>query len=357
MSWTQWRRHFESQQGRDLPPVDAVGVPEEARPDLARSLAIFALGEAGEGKIAHQIERFDPPTIDPDWRASVRMWIREEGRHGRILNLAVKALGGRPATTNWTNDLLVVGRRLLGVRLKLLVVLTAEVVGITFYAILASRLATGSSIRAALEGIVVEEEEHLRFHARFFERETQSLWRWLVFVMAWAVVGVCAGLVVMLDHRKTLARLGVPKREAMSCFGRGLIDAARRVRGVAGTPRPWWAWSVFPAAFLVFLGITLATLGVLDPRVLFFAQADKVLHFLLYGGLSFGLVAWLHRTSPLRVMGYLTLFELCDEVSQAFISTRTCDVIDAVASVAGIVLLGLLATALTRRRLIVVSAV
>ena len=130
MEWSSWRNYYETNRSRPAPEVcDAPEVSgEERRRALARSFAVFQLGEAGEGRIATEIDRTHLGTIDDDYRVSLKHWVREEGRHGRVLGTAVRALGGRPESKNWTNDLLVVGRRLLGIRLKLLVILTAEVV-------------------------------------------------------------------------------------------------------------------------------------------------------------------------------------------------------------------------------------
>lgn len=230
MEWSSWRNYYETNKSRAAPEVGAAPEVsgEERRRALARSFAVFQLGEAGEGRIATEIDRTYFRTIDDDYRVSLKHWVREEGRHGRVLGTAVRALGGRPESKNWTNDLLVVGRRLLGVRLKLLVILTAEVVGVTFYGLIARALGPGQ-IHSALLHIVGEEEAHLRFHTRFFRAEASTAFTRCCFTLAWWLVGLAACAVVLVDHRRTLKLLGIPKRVAASAFVALLYETQVRV--------------------------------------------------------------------------------------------------------------------------------
>lgn len=231
MSWTNWHQFFQDRAGAPTPPIDDHGLPEDAglRRALARTFSVFQLGEAGEGRIATEVRHFQGRSVDDAWRRSIPLWVREEGRHGRILGDCARALGGKPVAENWTNSLLVFGRRLLGLRLKLLVILSAEVIGITFYGLIADALPP-SRIRTALYAIVEEEEDHLAFHSRFFHLEAGSRTRRALFSLAWLAVGTAAGAVVLHDHRDTFKRLGVSRFEAAQKFSRLLRQTARAVR-------------------------------------------------------------------------------------------------------------------------------
>lgn len=231
MTWKTWLQAFEDNAANPLPAVSEHGVedPRLAAP-LARSLAIFQLGEAGEGRIAKEVWGFRSSVVDDDWRRAMALWVREESRHGMILGHAVRALGGHEATENWTNDLLVWGRRLFGLRLKLLVILTAEVVGITFYRALAGALGSGDLARA-LDGIAAEEERHLSFHTRFFALETASARGGrALFTVAWWIVGLFACGVVLVDHHRTLRRLGLSSVRTGGRFCALLAEVASSVR-------------------------------------------------------------------------------------------------------------------------------
>ena len=237
MKWSEWKVYFEDNRTVPPPPVDDAGIPDDPalRRCLARTFSVFQLGEAGEGRIAKEVWRFSTPNIDDDWRVSLGHWVREEGRHGRILGDCARVLGGKPVAENWTNSLLVHGRRLLGIRLKLLVVLTAEVVGITFYGLLAAAL-PNSSISLALAFIAGEEVQHLAFHTRFFQAETRTPLRRAVFWAAWAVVGSAAGLVVLVDHKATFRKLGIDRRDAARRFASLLLETGRAVTRPTAAP-------------------------------------------------------------------------------------------------------------------------
>jgi len=212
--WSRWRQYFEDNARRPLPAVRAEGVPPEWWAPLGRSLAIFQVGEGGEGRIAREIERARLAGIDDDYRAALKLFVKEEGRHARILAAMVRALGGSLRRSTWTDRLFTRGRRLLGLRLKLLVLLAAEVIGIGFYGLLAERVGA-CPLGQALREIAGDEAAHLEFHCAFFREQTRAPWRRALFTAAWFAVGSAACAVVLLDHRATLKALaieGAPRR-------------------------------------------------------------------------------------------------------------------------------------------------
>jgi hypothetical protein len=234
--WTTFRSHFEANARRPLPDTSgAHGVPDHARAEVTASLARFQLGESGEGRIAHEIDRFHSRAIDDDYRAALKLFVKEEARHAIILGSMVRSLGGALLEKTWTETLFVAGRRILGVRLKLLVLLAAEVVGIGFYRAIGERLGDGC-VRSALLQICADEETHLEFHRAFFLRSAPSGWARMAFLAAWALIGGAACAVVLLDHRRTLRVLEVPLTQAARTLVALLIEAAiaqREPRGLS----------------------------------------------------------------------------------------------------------------------------
>src|SRR5688500_23635 len=147
--WTRFRECFERNAVRAMPVLTGPsGVPDAVRAHVAASLARFQLGEAGEGRIAKEIDRYRSPAVDDDYRAALKLFVKEEGRHAAILGHLVRSLDGRLLDKTWTERLFVRGRRLLGIELKLLVLLAAEVVGVGCYRAIAERLDDGTVKRA-----------------------------------------------------------------------------------------------------------------------------------------------------------------------------------------------------------------
>jgi hypothetical protein len=238
MHWTVWKRHFEDNRDRPYPQVERAGeyLPPAWRPALIHSLARFQVGEAGEGRIAQQIYRVQLAGIDDTYREALGLFVKEEGRHGRILGELVRALGGRLLGATWTERLFVFGRRLVGVRLKLLVLLAAEVIGIAFYGLLAKRLPDGQ-LRSALEQICADEADHLRFHCDFFRTQTPGAGTRAFFQGVWWTVGSAAALVVLLDHRRTLRALSIPFSGAARALLQPLMLASRTVGAPSAQPQ------------------------------------------------------------------------------------------------------------------------
>jgi hypothetical protein len=223
--FARWRDHFERNRLRTLPDLRgaATDVPAPARALLARSLAVFQLGESKGGRLATEINAV--PGLSDDYRAAIKLFVDEELRHGCLLALCVESLGGRLMNTTWTESLFVAARRLLGVRFKLVVLLAAEAVGLGFYRTVAARLPEGP-LRACLDEISADEVHHLRFHCDAFRGRR-------AFRYAWYPVVAAATAVVLVDHRHTLRAIGVPLRRSLTNI---LAVHAGLARDLAGEP-------------------------------------------------------------------------------------------------------------------------
>ncbi len=233
--WSSWRTYFEANAHRPLPSIDGSGVAPMWAGPLARSLAIFQVGEGGEGRVAREIERVQLAGIDDDYRASLKLFVREEGRHAKILASMVRALGGETRGAAWSDRVFVRGRRLLGLRTKLLVLLAAEVIGLGFYGLLAARLGT-CPIGQALREIADDERRHLEFHCEFFRGQVRGPLARAAFAAAWAGVAAAACAVVLVDHRTTLRAMGIDGA-GRRLFGL-VAEVGRRVLGGGDAAAP-----------------------------------------------------------------------------------------------------------------------
>jgi hypothetical protein len=217
MRWLAWRRHFESNARRALPRTfdPMLGVCAQWRAPLVRSLARFQLGETGEGRIACEIWNARLEGIDDDYRVALGLFVREEGRHARILAELVRAMGGRLLAKSWTERAFRRMRRAAGVREKLFVLLVAEVVGLAFYGAIASRLPSGT-LRSALDAIREDELAHLAFHLDFFLTQARTPLARAMFGAAFRAASAAAVAIVAVDHAATLRALGIAPREILA---------------------------------------------------------------------------------------------------------------------------------------------
>ena len=241
LNWTHWRRFFAARRHRpgvrllvDEPQL--AGIPAS----LARSLAIFQLGESGGGNVVEQARRSRLPSVDADYAEAVALFVAEEHRHSELLACCVRVLRGRLLDKNWTARLFVVGRRLMGLRLKVMVLLAAEVVGICYYQLLAGGL-PGSELRSVLREIAADEKAHLRFHCDFLHAQMRSRLHRGLFVVAWRALMLAASLVVLIDHRAALRDLDIPPRRVWKRWSLYSRTAETRIVAAAGQAEPAYA--------------------------------------------------------------------------------------------------------------------
>jgi len=208
VNWRRWRQFFESRRERELPSLEAPEHYSALPASLARSLAIFQLGESGGGSIIEQSRSSSIEGVDRHYSDAMTLFVKEENRHAELLAICVRNLGGTLIRKNWTAKLFVFCRRLIGLRLKVLVLLAAEVVGICYYHLLATRL-PGTRLQRLLADIVSDERAHLYFHCDFLRSQATSVVRRAVFIVTWRTAMLLAAFVVLIDHRMALRDLGL----------------------------------------------------------------------------------------------------------------------------------------------------
>ena len=245
--WENWAKFFVARSNRELPTLEQDQDYAAIPPSLARSLAIFQLGESGGGTIIKQALHNNLPGTNEYFAAAMALFVEEEHRHANILAMCVRQLGGRLIRDNWTAKLFVFARRLIGLRLKVVVLLAAEVVGLCYYHLLAVQLPP-SRLRDQLLDIVEDERSHLYFHCDFLRDQTKTPWRKRIFRVTWRLVMASAAIVVAIDHRHAIRDLDIGVRKVLqrwksySALAEALVvadsselGALRSVGGVTAT--------------------------------------------------------------------------------------------------------------------------
>lgn len=209
-NWRGWRDFFAARSARAAPRILAddprlASVPKS----VARSLAVFQLGESGGGAVIDQACNSTLRDIDEHYADAMELFVAEEHRHAELLACCVRALRGELIRTNWTAKLFVFGRRLIGLRLKVMVLLAAEVVGICYYHLLSAQLPK-SGMKTLLQEIVEDEKAHLKFHCCFLRTQARNDAQRAIFMIIWRALMFVAAVVVLVDHRKALRDLAMP---------------------------------------------------------------------------------------------------------------------------------------------------
>jgi hypothetical protein len=211
---------------------------------LARSLAHFQLGESCEGTTLLAGARRTWPD-DPDYIATMTLFVAEEREHARLLGHLVLRLGGTPVTKHWTDRCFTMARHALGFGFEIQAVMVAELVGGAYFRLLRS---TGDPVlRQVCELMVRDEDQHRRFHV---ERVVIAQLSWTplrraLWTAQFTLLFRAALLAAWVDHRSALRAVGIDRRlfsaEARADARDWLVRRAAASRAVrTGTSRRRW---------------------------------------------------------------------------------------------------------------------
>ncbi|MCU1295607.1 MAG: hypothetical protein JWP08_4457 [Bryobacterales bacterium] len=129
------------------------------------SIQQFQLGEGASGKrMLDRAQRFSRETGDLGLIAALKLFLREEQRHSRILARFLQVENAPCLRKHWVHGAFRAIRGIAGLELCLKVLVTAEVLARPYYAAL--RDATGSTLLRSICQLIFDEEgAHLRFQA------------------------------------------------------------------------------------------------------------------------------------------------------------------------------------------------
>jgi hypothetical protein len=218
MNTTAWIAYYQSNTGSFLEPDwnQPCRLPEgSARKALGESLAIFQLGETGDGSTLQkwaQRECRNDPNLQ-GYPAAVRLFIREENFHADLLSRMVVHLGGQLRTKHWAAWAFNRIRKLIPrLEYEIQILLSAELIARAYYALLA-RLVPEPSIQQCCARLVRDEIKHIAFHAEFFHERFAPWSRLAVRVWQWQFKTLfrIAEMIVWSNHRQALTGLGVDK--------------------------------------------------------------------------------------------------------------------------------------------------
>jgi hypothetical protein len=168
-SSSDWLRYFEGNAPEPmLPWRDGYRLSEIERASVVASIRQFQLGESGQGRrLLKQAEQLSIERGQPEYLKALRLFVKEEQRHSRILARFLELHGISCLGRHWVDNAFRGIRGLAGAELRMRVLATAEVLAMPYYSAL--RDATASPLlRAICQRILEEEAAHLQFQAFTF---------------------------------------------------------------------------------------------------------------------------------------------------------------------------------------------
>jgi hypothetical protein len=213
MSWYDYFRQNAASR-MAIPWERGIKVESALRGPLVRSLQRFQVGEKGDGK--HLI-RSAAATGDPEYAATVELFIKEEQAHSALLARLLDGMGAPLIGWHWSDACFVLVRRLSGLKLELMVLLAAEMIAKQYYRALYEGTAD-PVLRAAFGQIIHDEDGHVAFHCDYLGRAFRPLPLLvrLAVMGAWYAFYGTVVRVVAFDHRGVLRAAGVSRREFIS---------------------------------------------------------------------------------------------------------------------------------------------
>ncbi len=163
---SEWLAYFQSNLSEPaLPWRDLYRLSEDETRAVSASIRQFQLGESGQGRrLLQQAARWAARRGEPEYLEALRLFVKEEQRHSRILGRFLELQRIPCMTRHWVDGAFRSIRSLAGMELRMRVLATAEVLAMPYYSAL--RQATRSALlRAICDRILEEETVHLQFQA------------------------------------------------------------------------------------------------------------------------------------------------------------------------------------------------
>ncbi len=164
-------------------------------------------GETGEGRIVQQMKKAKLIPSE-DYLEALELFIKEEGRHAKLLGLALKSLGFVKVNSSFSTQLFTQLRNWTPAFLKLLVLFAAEAMAVLFYGCLSERL-YGTPLGKILKEIHEDEKSHLQFHTDYFKYSQFSFIQKFLSFTLFSIGTIASFLVLYIDHHKTMDLLNI----------------------------------------------------------------------------------------------------------------------------------------------------
>lgn len=227
-NFNEWIKTFQRNQEQYTPPrwEEAEPLTEEEKRIISHSIQQFQIGESSEGKnLIDAAKRFLENQQDQSYLEAIILFIKEEQRHAITLRTFMEHQGIPTIRKHWVDDVFRSLRRLAGLELSVVVLLTAELIAMVYYQALYD--ATQSqTLKQICKQILSDEEKHIAFqsttlHKCWHHSHPLSVisWKMIRRILIYSTIGV-----VWCNHRSVLRAGGF----SMGSFFRAVMEEYRR---------------------------------------------------------------------------------------------------------------------------------
>jgi hypothetical protein len=176
----QFKRSAES--SVHVPPRSPGCMSGAERAVVSASIQAFQLGESGGGSfLLRAAERRAERRGDFPYVSALKLFVAEEQRHARDLGYFMQQEGIPARPTHWTNTAFRMIRKMMGIELCIVTLLTAELIAMSYYRAL-GRATNAPFLRALCRKILRDEASHIRFQSSMLRQLRRHRPRWIVAV-------------------------------------------------------------------------------------------------------------------------------------------------------------------------------
>jgi hypothetical protein len=207
-----WLNHFEyhAQHPRRVPAGLSDTLKPQERRLIARSIAVFQLGEQSEGNaLLRTVWRYAQKHQAGPLVRIVELFVHEQQRHATLLRAFMEDHGIAPKQTDWTDFVFCCLRRVGGLEFRLHIFITAELIASVFYRAL--EVATGCQrLKILCRTLVADELAHIGLQSQLLltlRAGKPALLRVAIRLLHRAFFAITAS-VVYLTHRRVLRAAG-----------------------------------------------------------------------------------------------------------------------------------------------------
>ena len=208
-----WITHFEQNATKNRIDFSwSPGITKKELDPILPSLQAWQLGETSDGfHLMKAATRYACRIGDPDYTEAVRLFIKEEQKHGNNLGRYLDAIGQPRIGFNWGDELF---RRIryfnTSMEIWTLAVITVESTAQIFYQAIKDA-SSCSLLRQICTDILIDEADHIRFQSErmaIIFHSKKSLGQWMA-PMLYAIFFIMTSLVVWFAHRKAFRAGGL----------------------------------------------------------------------------------------------------------------------------------------------------